>query len=133
MHEQLKGSAALQAADIPSHPYPGLAAWAKEEPALRASLEAVTRTRIGLGTGRQMRYGDLTTPLVDYAPNHWKRFHHHLRRHYPSGLPASRHLGRAGVFTAPIGPTPGGGGGGTKTQRQSLHSYLQPGRPQPTR
>jgi hypothetical protein len=30
------GSAALQAADIPSRPYPGLAAWAKEEPALRA-------------------------------------------------------------------------------------------------
>jgi len=36
MHEKLKGSAALQAADIPSHLYPGLAAWAKEEPALRA-------------------------------------------------------------------------------------------------
>jgi hypothetical protein len=31
-------SAALQAAGIPWHPYPGLAAWAKEEPALWASV-----------------------------------------------------------------------------------------------
>jgi len=34
---EVDGSAALQAADIPSHPHPGPAAWAKEEPALRAS------------------------------------------------------------------------------------------------
>ena len=48
MHEELKGSAALQAADIPSHPHPGLAAWAK---ASRARLRQTLRAWQAFGAG----------------------------------------------------------------------------------